>query len=390
MTSNAKNPPRADARPDCTSPPRRRFLKQTAAGAVAAAAFPMVLTSCKTGSADTITLLAWYGNGEPDVVGAFEEANKVKIESKYYTGGDNMLALIAQSPPGTFDVILSDAEYVTQLRAADYLEKLDPSDYPFDDFFPEFQKFPVPGFWEGSNLFAVPVSFGFLGVTYNTQMISADLAKSYGVLWNDKVKGKVGHFDWHLPNLGCLGLHDGNDRPFDLSRGAFSRLRKTTLSLRSQVKGFFDYGGVLSSLKNGEVHAMCGIGDWISGVLEKDGAPITTVVPKEGGLQFTEGLCIGKNAKNPDLAKKLLQYFTSPDGQMRKALMKAYPTAVPSRPAWEKLNRENPAEARRANMDLSSHNMMTDIRAGRIHPRRLPVRQSLEEWNNLWLEYKNA
>ena len=369
--------------------PRRRFLQHTVAG-IATAAFPMVLTTSKARAADTMTLLAWYGNGEPDIVGAFEEANNVKIESKYYTGGDNMLALIAQSPPGTFDVILSDAEYVTQLRAANYLEKLDPADYPFDDFFPEFQKFPVPGFWDGGDLFAVPVSFGFLGVTYNTQAVNAKMAESYGVLWNDKVKGKVGHFDWHLPNLGCLSLYDGNASPFDLNSSAFSKLRDTTLSLRPQVKGFFDYGGVLSSLKSGEVHAMCGIGDWISGVLEKDGAPIATVVPREGGIQFTEGLGIGKNAKNPDLAKKLVQYLTSPEGQMRKALMQAYPTAVPSRPAWEKLNRENPAEAKRANMDLSGRNMITDIRAGLIHLRQLPIRQSLEQWNDLWLEYKNA
>ena len=369
--------------------PRRRFLQHTAAG-IATVAFPAVLTSSKVHAADTMTLLAWYGNGEPDIVGAFEEANNVKIESKYYTGGDNMLALIAQSPPGTFDVILSDAEYVTQLHTANYLEKLDPADYPFDDFFPEFQKFPVPGFWDGDDLFAVPVSFGFLGVTYNTQVVDAKMAESYGLLWDAKVKGKVGHFDWHLPNLGCLSLYDGNASPFDIDSAAFSKLHDTTLSLRPQVKGFFDYGGVLSSLKSGEVHAMCGIGDWISGVLEKDGAPIATVVPREGGIQFTEGLGIGKNAKNPALAKKLVQYLTSPEGQMRKALMQAYPTAVPSRLGWEKLNREHPAEAKRANMDLSGDNMITDIRAGSIHLRQLPVRQSLEEWNDLWLKYKNA
>src|SRR3546814_12785445 len=61
-----------------------------------------------------LTMLAWYGHAEPDVVSEFEAANNVKFKPKYYTGGDNMLALIAQSPPGTFDVILSDAEYVQQ------------------------------------------------------------------------------------------------------------------------------------------------------------------------------------------------------------------------------------------------------------------------------------
>ena len=95
-------------------------------------------------------MLAWYGHAEPDIVGEFEEANNVKFVPKYYTGGDNMLGLIAQSPRGTFDVILSDGEYVQQLNAAGYIEELDPADYPFDDFFPEFQKFP--GHWQDDKL----------------------------------------------------------------------------------------------------------------------------------------------------------------------------------------------------------------------------------------------
>ena len=369
--------------------PRRRFLRHTAAG-VATAGFPMIFTASKTHAADKLTLLAWYGSGEPDVVAPFEEAYNVKVESKYYTGGDNMLALIVQSPPGTYDVILSDAEYVTQLRTADYLEKLDPADYPFDEFFPEFQKFPVPGFWEGDDLFAVPVSFGFLGVTYNTQFVDEKAARSYSVLWDKKVRGKVGHFDWYLPSMGCLSLYDGNPAPYEIDGAAFAQLKKTMLSLRPQVKGFFDYGGVLSSLRNAEVHAMCGIGDWISGVLEKDGAPIKTVVPEEGGIQFTEGLSIGKNSSKPELAKKLIQYMTSPEGNLRKALMKAYPTTATNRRAWENLNRDDPAEAKRSGMNLSSPNMIDDMRAGRVHIRRLPVRQSIEDWNDAWLEYKNA
>ena len=365
---------------------RRGFLRRAAAVAAA----PMLAIPSRAAAAEKMTLLAWYGNGEPDVVGAFEEANGVKVESKYYTGGDNMLALIAQSPAGAYDVILSDAEYVTQLRQAGHLEKLDAGDYPFDDFFPEFQRFPVPGFWEGGDLFAVPVSFGFLGMTYNTQLVDEKTARSYDGLWDAKVRGKVGHFDWHLPNLGCLSLRDGNPNPFDIDAAAFARLRETTLSLRGQVKGFFDYGGVLSSLRSGEVTAMCGIGDWITGVLQKDGAPVDTVVPEEGGLQFTEGLGIGKGSKRPELARRLIQYMTSPEGQVKKALMQAYPTAVPNRRAWELLNREMPEEARRARMRLDAPSMIDDIRAGRVHFRKLPTGQSLEAWNDMWLEYKNA
>ena len=52
---------------------------------------------------------------EPDIVEEFEQQHNVKFNAKYYAGGDNMLGLIAQSPAGTYDIILSDAEFVQQL-----------------------------------------------------------------------------------------------------------------------------------------------------------------------------------------------------------------------------------------------------------------------------------
>ena len=178
---------------------RRQLLKGAAAGAAVATAMPFLGRSAKAAPTE-LTMLAWYGHAEPDVVQAFESEHNVKFVPKYYTGGDNMLALISQSPPGTFDVILSDAEFVQQLREADYIEQLDSKDYAFDDLFPEFQQFP--GHWADGQLYSVITRFGFLGVSFNTSALTEAEASSYGIFGSEKLKGKVGHFDWYLPNLG--------------------------------------------------------------------------------------------------------------------------------------------------------------------------------------------
>ena len=188
---------------------------------------------------------------------------------------------------------------------------MDPSEYHLDDLFPEYQNFP--GHWKDGNLYSVIVRFGYLGVSFNTQVVSHEEAMDYNILWDKKLAGKVGHFDWHLPNLGCLSLRDGNNDPgpFDIDAAQWERLQETTLSLKSQVGGYFDYGGTFSSLKNGEVHAMCGIGDWITGVLKKDGVPVDSVVPKQGSIQFTESYSIGKGSSKQDLVKEFIRYMTS-------------------------------------------------------------------------------
>ncbi|WP_414474487.1 spermidine/putrescine ABC transporter substrate-binding protein [Microvirga sp. M2] len=361
---------------------RRTVLKATG---VAALSMPYL---ARPASAQPVqlTMLAWYGHAEPDVVQEFEKQHNVKFVPKYYTGGDNMLALISQSPPGTYDIILSDAEYVQQLREAGYIEQLDPKDYAFDEFFPEFHRFP--GHWDGNKLYSVITRFGFLGVSYNTNAVMEAQARSYRIFWDEKLKGKVGHFDWHLPNLGQLSLHAGNRKPYDIDAAAWKKVQETTISLRPQIGGFFDYGGTFASLKNGQMLAFCGIGDWITGVLEKNGAPVRTVIPDEGGLQWTESFCIGKGTKKQDLAKKWIQYITSAHGQVRSANMAAYPALIPNKKGWDLLARETPEEAKRQRMELNKPNVMDDIRSGKIQFRELPIQQDLEVWNDFWTRYK--
>lgn len=367
----------------------RPALSRRGVLAMGAAALATPMLSRRAFAAPTqLTMLAWYGHAEPDIVAEFEAENNVKFVPKYYTGGDNMLGLISQSPPGTFDVILSDAEYVQQLNAAGYIEALDPADYPFDEFFPEFQKFP--GHWDGDTLYSVITRFGFLGVAYNTDALTEAQASTYDVFWDPALKGKVGHFDWHLPNLGQMSLLNGNAGPYDIDGAAWEAVKEKTLTLRPQIGGFFDYGGTFSSLNNGQMLAFAGIGDWITGTLERNGAKVRSIIPEQGGLQFTESFSIGKGSSKADLAKKWIQYITSAKGQSKSAQMAAYPCLIPSQKGWEVLNAENPDEARRQGMVSGESNVMDLIRSGRIKYRQLPVQQSLEEWNDFWSDYKSA
>jgi spermidine/putrescine transport system substrate-binding protein len=368
-------------------PSRRDVLKYGAASTALSTPF----VSRAWAQAVEINMLAWYGHGEPDIVGEFAAANNVVFKPKYYAGGDNMLALIAQSPPGTYDIILSDGEFVQQLNAAGYIEELNAADYPFDDMqYADFQQFP--GHWKDGKLYSVMVRYGHLGVSYNTTAVSDEEAMSYQAFFKPEIKGKVGHFDWHLPSLGQMSLLNGNGvKLWDQDGAGWDKIKATTMSLRPQVGGFFDYGGTFNGLKNGEMMAMAGIGDWITGVLEKDGAPVKSVVPKEGGIQWTESYCIGKGTAKADVVKKFMQYMLSPDGQVKSAMMAAYPGFTVTKAGMKALNDKQPKEAARTGqVEGAANNPITLIKDGRIHYRNIPVQQSLEDWNEFWQEYKSA
>ena len=371
-----------------TDPPRCSEIWRAASTALA-----MPFVSRAWAQAVEINMLAWYGHGEPDMVAEFEAANNVKFKPKYYAGGDNMLALIAQSPPGTYDIILSDAEFVQQLNAAGYIEEMNAADYPFDDMiYDDFKQFP--GHWKDGKLYS---DDGALRPSrrqsYNTTAISEEEAMSYKCFWKPEIKGKVGHFDWHLPNLGQMSLSTAMAPSCGTSmKPAWGKVKETTMSLRPQVGGFFDYGGTFNGLKNGEMMAMAGIGDWITGVLEKDGAPVKSVVPKEGGIQWTESYSIGKG---------------TPQGRHRQEVHPVHAVARrpgARRPRWRPIralpsprvaarrcNEKDPKEAQRTGqVDGAANDPVTLIKEGRIHYRDIPKQQSLEDWNDFWQEYKNA
>ena len=367
-------------------PNRRQLLKATGAA---------LLTTPFVGRAwaatTEINMLAWYGHGEPDVVAEYEAANNVKFVPKYYAGGDNMMALIAQSPPGTYDIILSDAEFVQQLNLAGYIEPLDAADYPLDDMLHEdFAKFP--GHWSDDTLYSMMVRGGHLGVSYNKNSVSEEEAQSYSCFWKPELEGKVGHFDWHLPTLGMMSLYNGNGAGlWDLDDAKWAAVQETTMGLRKQVGGFFDYGGTFNGLKNGEMQAMVGIGDWITGVLEKDGAPVGSTIPKEGGIQFTESYSIGKGSEKVDEVKKFIQYMLSPAGQVKSAQMAAYPGFCVTKAGRAALIEADPKEAKRSHqMEGMANDPIALINDGRIHYRDIPQQQGLEDWNDFWSEYKNA
>ena len=365
---------------------RRRFLKGSAAAAAVIAASG-VSKRVAWSQDNTLNYLAWPGHGAEEVVGPFEEANNVKIVTKEYIGGEAMLALVNQSDPGTYDVVLSDREYITMLRAGGFIDELDVNDYPFDDFWPEFQK--MPGHWLDGKLYSVIVDFGYLGIVHNTDYISVEEASSYKVLWDPKLEGKVGQFDWYLPSMGCLSQYNGNKTPFDIDDAAFAKLRDTVFSLKPQISGYFNIADIFTSLINRDSWAFQGIGDWITILLAADGHPVTTTIPEEGGIQWTESLSIGTGSKKQALAKKFIQYLVSPEGQVRVALKSSYMGSIPNKKGWKLMNEINADGADILRHRFDKRNVMDEYADGKIALRQLPAQQSIDDWSEVWNEFKS-
>lgn len=364
---------------------RRKFLKGGAAVAGGLALAPYIRPA--RSQVKELNWLTYAGHSAQEIVGPFEEEYGVKIRAKEYSGGERMLSLIHGSPRGTYDVVTSDAPYVNKLKQAGVIQPLDPSQYPLDDFWSEFQEWPQH--WLDGKLYAVMSSWGFNGLAYNADVLSEEDVKSYEIMWREDLKGKVGMRAWYLPVMGCFSLNLGHEKPYRITDEQFANLKESMFSVKPQVQGFWGFSATFDSLANGVAYVIPGTGDWMTGLLLRDGHPIRSTTTEDGAVMWTESESIVDGTEKKDLAQAFIRYLTSPEGQTRLMTKSSYMASGPNKVAWEELNRAKPEVAEWINMDLDSRNLMDMLREGLITPRELPAEQSIEEWQRAYTEFKD-
>ncbi len=365
----------------CEKLSRRRFLRRvlgiTAIGSLPVVSAPWIRSA--RAAAQSLNILVWAGYEEEQVLKPFEEQYKVKVNAKTFNGDEQMFAALTSSPPGTWDVVNPDAPFVERLVRADLLRPLDPADYPLQDFFERFQHFDQH--WIDGKMYGVTSRWGFYGIVYNTEKVDPEDMQSYAGLWKKSYQGKVAIYDWYLPNMGCLSLYLGNKTPYDIDQAQFTKLTETLMSLKPQVGLIGDNAAVIQALANQNAWLSIG-GEWLEVLLIEQGHPIALSSPREGGVSWTEALCIMKDSQKPELAQKFIQYIVSPEAQAKLAWAKAFHATVPNSKVLKYLK---PEQAKLLRLD-DPQKLETVLK--RIVPRKLPKDE--RPWIRAWQRFKSA
>ena len=332
-------------------------------------------------AAGEVNVLAFGGYEEPGMLEPFEQSTGIKVNLKIHDGSDEeMVALIASSPPGTFDIITPTSAYIPRAVQDGLLMELDPSDYPLDDYFDLIAKWPPV--WMDGKLYAIVNRFGYYGITYNHNKYSESDVSSYSVLWEERAKGRVALFDWFLPNMGCLSKYNGNATPYDLSDEQFGKLESTLMSLRPQVGLVGNTSQVIQAMAGGS-YDLAIAGEWVQAGMYDDGLPFKALVPQEGGVTWDQAVCIAANTPRLDTARKFLQYVTGPEFQAKLAVARTYYSMVPNKKAAAMLPQD-----KRELLNLADLDKFTDVFMANLSPRKDPANRGA--WLDAWERFKNA
>ena len=270
---------------------------------------------------DQLNALVWCDHTDPALLEPFETANNVKVNVKEYEGTAAGMAILDQSQPGDWDVMVVDTVDVARAAAAGRLAPIPSEALPTADFFPELVM-AAQNVIDGKT-YAVTEKFGYNTISFDKTKVDPADMEDMAALTSGKYDGKIGIYDYYLPVLGLVGLGQGVATS-DLTAEALAGLKEPLMALRKASKQVSDVVSSQTALATGEVDIVVGGGEWLTAVLAADNPNLDWTIPKQGGLRWSQSIGVVEGAANPELALKFVQYIVSPQGQAALAQSSCY------------------------------------------------------------------
>jgi spermidine/putrescine transport system substrate-binding protein len=265
--------------------------------------------------------LIWCDHADPNLLKPFEDANGVKVNVKEFEGTGAGFAIVEQSQPGDWDVMVIDSIDVPRGVAKGLFEPMAEDLLPLVDIFPEValdNKTKVDG-----KRYAVTEKFGYNTIGFNKSKVDVKDMETLATLTDPKYKGRVAIYDYYLPVIGMAAMSIGK-KTADLTEADLPALKEVLLKMKANAKAVTDVAASQTALATGEADILVGGGEWVTAGIAKENPDLDFSVPKEGAVLWSQSLAVFKESKNKDMAMKFIQYVMSPEGQARLATSSCY------------------------------------------------------------------
>jgi len=199
---------------------------------------------------------------------------------------------------------------------------------------PNFHKYAGPlvknPSWDPGNKYTMAWQSGWTAIGYNGSIIPQQ-PTSVGILFDKKYAGKVGMMS-DPQELGSLGLLAIGVEPATSTESDWAKAAKKLQQQKSDgiVRAYYDQS-YINALKNGDtVVSQAWSGDIFQADLNSKYKDLHLLVPSEGGMSWTDNMCIPMYAQNPKDAMTLMDFYYNPDVQAVVEYYNDYVCPVPA------------------------------------------------------------
>lgn len=296
---------------------RRRFLGTTA-GLLAAASLGVTR---RARAAEELNALVWCDHTDPALLGPFEEAHGVKVNTKEFGTTGEAIAILDQSKPGDWDVLVLDTVDIPRLAKLGHLAELDAAAFPMADLFPEVVS---PAFNEvDGKVYGVTEKFGYNCFSFDNRKVDVAVMRKSATMWDPKFKGRIAIYDYYNPVMAMVAIGLGL-KPESLSKADIATILGKLKEMKRLASLVGDVATVQNALVSGSADIVVGGGEYAVAGLMSENPALDWVLPDEGGVRWMQSLAIFKASPRQALATAFVQYILSPEGQARLATSACY------------------------------------------------------------------
>ena len=281
----------------------------------------MALLAAGPALAEEINALVWCDHADPALIEPFEAATGHKVNLKEYEGTAAGLAILDQSQPGDWDVLVIDAVDVGRAVDLGLMAELPADQLPTADFFPELVMAENNG--RDGKIYAVTEKFGYNTVAFDKSKVDPADMEDMAILGTDKYAGRIAIYDYYLPVLGLLAVGNGIATA-DMTADSLATLKAPLFALKAASKQVSDVVSAQTALATGEVDIVVGGGEWLTAVLATDNPNLDWTIPKQGALRWAQSIGVLAASTRKDAALEFVKYITGPEGQARLATSACY------------------------------------------------------------------
>jgi spermidine/putrescine transport system substrate-binding protein len=166
--------------------------------------------------------------------------------------------------------------------------------------------------WDRGNKYTMAWQSGWTAIGYNKKAIPSP-GNSVGILFDKKYAGRVGMMA-DPQELGSLGLLAIGVEPATSTESDWAKAAKLLQKQKSDgiVRAYYDQD-YINHLKSGDtVVSQAWSGDIFQADLNSSYRNLKLLIPREGGMFWTDNMCIPMYSQNPKDAMTLMDYYYQP------------------------------------------------------------------------------
>ena len=275
----------------------------------------------QTAGAEEINALVWCDHADPALIEPFEMATGITVNLKEYEGTAAGLAILEQSQPGDWDVMVIDGVDVGRAVDAGLLAELPADKLATADFFPELVM-PEVNTRDGKT-YAVTEKFGYNTIAYDKTKVDPADMEDMAKITSGKYDGRIAIYDYYMPVLGLMQVASGG-KTAEMTADSLAALKAPLMALKAASKSVGDVVSSQTALATGEVDILIGGGEWLTAVLASENANLDWTIPTQGAVRWSQSLAVLAGSTRQDAALQFVNYITGPEGQARLATSSCY------------------------------------------------------------------